>query len=93
MANLAFWPQTAFGIAAELFPNDTARGLQGMERGLRANMQLRLLLGLERWDRHGSTRRVGGYLHERVDGIRELLCGPEIFYEISPVRELLSPML
>ena len=63
-----FLPQTAFGIAAELFPNETALGLQGMKRGLRANLQLRLFLGLERWDRRGSMRRVGGYLCGRVEG-------------------------
>ena len=68
LANLVFWPQTAFGLAAELFPNETALGLQGMKRGLRANLQLRLFLGLERWDRRGSMRRVGGYLCGRVEG-------------------------
>ena len=67
LVDLAFWPQAAFGLAAELFPDDATPGLQGMERGLRANLELRLLLGLERRDRRGSMRRVGGYMHARVE--------------------------
>ena len=85
-ANLVFWPQTAFGIAAELFPNETALGLQGMKRGLRANLQLRLFLGLERWDRRGSMRRVGGYLCGRVEGFVHFAAARRYF-----MQSLLSP--